>query len=91
MALDELMLSVGIQCEGHASTPRRCQMGFPIVPVASFLTAHAGAQRTRSAESARGKGVTKPLVLLAADADVPMTVRAMKTGAVHFFTKPLRP
>jgi len=36
-------------------------------------------------------GVTIPIVFITGYADVPMTVRAMKSGAVEFLTKPFRP
>jgi FixJ family two-component response regulator len=40
-------------------------------------------------ELKRGK-VTIPIIFLSAHADVPMSVRAMKSGAVEFLTKPFR-
>src|ERR1700721_271285 len=40
-------------------------------------------------ELKRGK-VSIPIIFLTAHADVPMSVRAMKSGAVEFFTKPFR-
>jgi FixJ family two-component response regulator len=36
-------------------------------------------------------GVTMPIIFITGHADVPMTVRAMKSGAVEFLTKPFRP
>lgn len=36
-------------------------------------------------------GVTIPIVFITGYADVPMTVRAMKSGAVEFLMKPFRP
>jgi len=36
-------------------------------------------------------GVTIPIIFISAHGDVPMTVRAMKSGAVEFLTKPFRP
>jgi len=36
-------------------------------------------------------GVTVPIVFITGHGDVPMTVRAMKSGAVEFLTKPFRP
>src|SRR5215467_15673069 len=35
-------------------------------------------------------GVHIPIIFIAGDADVPMTVKAMKSGAVEFLTKPFR-
>ena len=36
-------------------------------------------------------GVTIPIIFITGHGDVPVTVRAMKSGAVEFLTKPLRP
>lgn len=36
-------------------------------------------------------GVTIPIIFITGHADVPMTVRAMKSGAVEFLMKPFRP
>ncbi|HEY9013774.1 MAG TPA: response regulator transcription factor [Gemmatimonadales bacterium] len=36
-------------------------------------------------------GVTLPIIFLSGHGDVPLTVRAMKSGAVEFLTKPFRP
>src|ERR1700751_1055450 len=41
-------------------------------------------------ELKKGK-ITIPIIFLTAHADVPMSVRAMKSGAVEFLTKPFRP
>ena len=36
-------------------------------------------------------GVTLPIIFITGHGDVPLTVRAMKSGAVEFLTKPFRP
>jgi FixJ family two-component response regulator len=36
-------------------------------------------------------GVTIPIIFITGHGDVPMTVQAMKSGAVEFLTKPFRP
>ena len=36
-------------------------------------------------------GMTIPIIFITGHGDVPMTVRAMKSGAVEFLTKPFRP
>src|SRR3546814_12670908 len=35
-------------------------------------------------------GIAKPIVFLTGHGDIPMTVQAMKAGAVDFLTKPVR-
>jgi len=37
------------------------------------------------------RGVEIPIIFLTAHGDIPMTVRAMKAGAVEFLTKPVKP
>ena len=36
-------------------------------------------------------GVTLPIIFITGHGDVPLTVRAMKSGAVEFLTKPFKP
>jgi FixJ family two-component response regulator len=36
-------------------------------------------------------GVTIPIIFISGHGDIPMTVQAMKSGAVEFLTKPVRP
>ena len=36
-------------------------------------------------------GVTIPIIFITGHGDVPMSVRAMKSGAVEFLMKPFRP
>src|SRR5262249_6193766 len=47
----------------------------------------SGLDFQRSLEAA---GVNMPIIFISGYADVPMTVRAMKAGAVEFLTKPFR-
>ena len=38
----------------------------------------------------REAGITIPIIFVTAHGDIPMTVQAMKSGAVEFLTKPFR-
>ena len=38
-----------------------------------------------------GGGLHPPVIFMSAHADIPTTVRAMKAGAIEFFTKPVNP
>jgi len=38
----------------------------------------------------RARGCSKPIIFLTAHGDIPMTVQAMKAGAIDFLTKPFR-
>src|SRR5258708_25211812 len=37
-----------------------------------------------------GSGIFLPVIFLTGHGDIPMTVHALKAGAVHFLTKPVR-
>lgn len=37
-----------------------------------------------------GAGISLPVIFLTAHGDIPMTVHALKAGAVHFLTKPVK-
>ena len=90
-ALHELMLSVGLDAISFASTrdllaaelPDRpgCLVADVRMPGVSGLDL-----QHRLVES----GDTRPIVFLTAHGDIPMSVQAMKAGAVDFLTKPVR-
>ncbi|MGE0766632.1 MAG: response regulator transcription factor [Hyphomicrobiaceae bacterium] len=90
-ALQELMLSAGIDSKSFASTGELLDSGIPDqpgclildvrMPGASGLDLQSHFAMTRDA---------KPIVFLTGHGDVPMTVRAMKAGAIDFLTKPVR-
>ncbi|ABS63970.1 response regulator receiver protein [Parvibaculum lavamentivorans DS-1] len=90
-ALSELILSAGFQMACFASTrelldgdaldSHGCLILDVRMPGASGLDL-----QHHLAES----GNTKPIIFLTGHADIPMTVQAMKAGAVDFLTKPVR-
>ncbi len=60
-------------------------------PAASFSTfACPGSAASTSNPDVTGFGVDLPIVLMTGYGDVPMSVRAMKAGAVDFLPKPFR-
>ena len=90
-ALRELMLSVGLDAIGFASTRDLLEAELPDRPgclVADVrMPGVSGLDlQHRLAES----GDAKPIVFLTAHGDIPMSVQAMKAGAVDFLTKPVR-
>jgi FixJ family two-component response regulator len=90
-ALRELLLSAGLDAIGFASTRDLLESKFPDRPgclVADVrMPGVSGLDlQTRLAES----GDTKPIVFLTGHGDIPMSVQAMKAGAVDFLTKPVR-
>lgn len=90
-ALHELMRSVGLDTISFASTRDLLDAELPDRPgclVADVrMPGLSGLDlQHRLAES----GDTKPIVFLTAHGDIPMSVQAMKAGAVDFLTKPVR-
>jgi FixJ family two-component response regulator len=90
-ALQELLESVGLhsQCFGTAqeflALGRGDSSSCLILDVR--LPGISGLDLQRELKKAK---VTIPIIFLTAHADVPMSVKAMKSGAVEFLTKPFR-
>jgi FixJ family two-component response regulator len=90
-ALHGLMQSVGLDAIGFASTRDLLKAELPDRPgcfVADVrMPGVSGLDlQQRLAES----GDVKPIVFLTGHGDIPMSVQAMKAGAVDFLTKPVR-
>jgi FixJ family two-component response regulator len=89
--LDRLLRSVGFRVEPFASARElleshvlkeaHCMVLDVRMPIASGFDLQA--------ELARN-GIKVPIVFITGHGDIPMTVRAMKTGAVDFLAKPFR-
>ena len=90
-ALDELLGSVGLRCElfGSAQDFLRCKR--PDAPACLVLDVRlpglSGLELQRELTAA---GVRIPIIFITGYGDIPMSVRAMKAGAVEFLTKPFR-
>src|SRR5271155_2509271 len=90
-SLQELLESVGLQsksfgtAQAFLSSPRSDAPSCLILDVR--LPGISGLELQH--ELKRGK-VSIPIIFLTAHADVPMSVKAMKSGAVEFLTKPFR-
>jgi RNA polymerase sigma factor (sigma-70 family) len=86
-----LIRSVGLQVEVFASPQEFLRWTRPTVPSCLVLdvrlhgTSGLDLQRYLIAESIR-----MPIIFITAHGDVPMSVRAMKAGAIDFLTKPFR-
>jgi FixJ family two-component response regulator len=90
-ALHELMQSVGLDAISFASTRDLLKAELPDRPgcvVADVrMPGVSGLDlQQRLAES----GNSKPIIFLTGHGDIPMSVQAMKAGAVDFLTKPVR-
>lgn len=90
-ALERLIRSVGLRVELFGSAQEFLQRGLPEVPSCLVLDVRlpgiGGLDLQRQLANAN---VQTPIIFITAHGDIPMSVRAMKAGAVEFLTKPFR-
>jgi FixJ family two-component response regulator len=90
-ALSSLIRSVGWRVETFASTQEFLDYRRPSAPSCLVLDVQLGeASGLDLAERLNASGVQIPIVFITGHGTIPMTVRAMKGGAVEFLTKPFR-
>jgi len=90
-ALRELILSVGMQAVCFASTRDLLDAGVIEKPGCLILDVRMpGVSGLDLQHNLAAAGNPKPIVFLTGHGDIPMTVQAMKAGAVDFLTKPVR-
>lgn len=90
-AVQRLIASVGLRVETFGSTGAFLAAKRPDAPACLVLDVRlpdaSGLELQRDLIAAN---VHIPIIFITGHADVPMTVRAMKAGAVEFLTKPFR-
>ena len=90
-AIKRLIGSVGLQVELFGSAQEFLQAGHSAVPGCLVLDIRlpgiSGLDFQRELAQAN---IHMPIIFISAHGDIPMTVRAMKAGAVEFLTKPFR-
>jgi len=90
-ALDNLIGSVGLDVRPFASPREFLDADRPDAPGCLVLDVRLqGMTGLAFHEELLSMGVALPVIFITGHADVPMTVRAMKAGAVEFLTKPFR-
>ncbi len=90
-ALQELMLSIGIDSTCFASTRELLATELPDRPGCLILDVRMPGSSGLDLQNLLAEnGNAKPIIFLTGHGDIPMTVRAMKAGAVDFLTKPVR-
>jgi FixJ family two-component response regulator len=86
-----LIRSVGLAVQVFASAPEFLRFALPDVPACLVLDVRlpglSGLDLQRDLSRA---GVQIPIIFISGHANIPMTVRAMKAGAVEFLPKPFR-
>jgi FixJ family two-component response regulator len=90
-SLQELMLSVDIETSCFASSREFLEATLPERPGCLLLDVRMpGTSGLDVQQQLALRGNTKPIIFITGYGDVPMTVQAMKAGAVDFLTKPFR-
>jgi FixJ family two-component response regulator len=90
-ALRRLFKSVDLQVETFGSTSELLQKGLPDAPSCLVLDIRLPGRSGLDLQAEFEKsGIQIPIVFMTGHGDIPMTVRAMKAGAVDFLTKPFR-
>ena len=91
-ALDGLLRSVGLRVEAFASVEAFRDSGRVGAPGCLLLDVRLSGQSGLAFQAElRQGGHDTPIIFMSGHADVPMAVAALKSGAVEFLTKPLRP
>ena len=90
-AISSLLLSVGRQIQLFESATNLLQTSLPEVPSCLVLDIRLpGLGGMDLQAELANAGLPIPVIFITGHGDIPMTVRAMKAGAVDFLTKPFR-
>ena len=90
-ALNELMQSAGMECACFGSTRELLDAGVLERPGCLILDVRMPGSSGLDLQNLLAASENpKPIVFLTGHGDIPMTVQAMKAGAIDFLTKPVR-
>jgi FixJ family two-component response regulator len=90
-ALKNLLRSVGLKAELFESGQEFLQHKLPDVPCCLVLDVRLPGLSGLDVQKEMMKAANRiPIIFITAHGDIPMSVRAMKAGAVEFLTKPFR-
>jgi FixJ family two-component response regulator len=91
LSICELLESVGIDSAGFASTQALMDADVLDRPGCMILDVRMpGVSGLDFQTSLAANGISASIIFLTGHGDIPMTVQAMKAGAVEFLTKPVR-
>jgi len=89
-SLEDLLHSVSLGAKSFASTQEFLQSERPDVPGCIVLDVRLPGPSGLEFQGALIKAnINLPIIFISGHGDIPMSVRAMKSGAVEFLTKPL--
>ena len=90
-ALGNLLRSVELQTNLHSSVPEFLKVGRPDGPTCLVLDVRLPGQGGLDFQRELSKaGIHLPIIFITGHGDIPMSVQAMKGGAIEFLTKPFR-
>lgn len=90
-AVQDLLASVGLEARGFASPREFLGAVRPDAPACLILDVRLpGASGLNFQQELALLGVHLPVIFITGHGDIPMSVRAIKAGAVEFLTKPFR-
>ncbi len=90
-ALTNLFRSVGLRSEVFSSAPEFLQSKLPDIPSCLVLDVRLPGPSGLDFQTELAKAnIHIPIIFVTGHGDIPMTVRAMKAGAIDFLTKPFR-
>jgi FixJ family two-component response regulator len=89
--LESLIRSIGLRVTSFPSAADFLSASRPDAPSCLVLDIRMPGQSGLELQSQmRGSGMDIPTIFITGHGDIPMTVRAMKDGAMEFLTKPVR-
>jgi FixJ family two-component response regulator len=89
--LQDLFRSVGLDVELFASTGEFLERQLPDLPSCIVLDVRLpGSSGLEFQQTLLKANIELPIIFISGHSDIPASVRAMKSGAIEFLTKPLR-
>ena len=90
-AIKELIEAVGMSCQTFGSAQEFLGAVLPDVPRSLVLDVRLpGLSGLNLQRELTERGIHMPIIFITGHGDIPMSVQAMKAGAVEFLTKPFR-
>jgi FixJ family two-component response regulator len=88
-SVQDLIASVGLEARGFASPREFLEAARPDAPACLVLDVRLpGSSGLNFQQELAQAGVVIPVIFITGHGDIPMSVRAIKAGAVEFLTKP---
>ena len=89
-AVEDLLRSVGLSVRTYGSTQEFLQSKLPDAPGCLVLDVRMpGQSGLEFQRMLTATGIHLPIIFISGHGDIPMSVRAIKSGAIEFLTKPL--